>query len=138
MSQTSEALLRRWNEATGEVDLHIELTMHRDATIAICNTTIGDQQYLWTACSKRDAQDPYNPEVGIKLAVARVLENAARQLAKQANGIVKSIDDGRAERESKLDHADGLMRLYFNGGVEAIRQAIEEGRITEDGPAQLV
>jgi hypothetical protein len=74
-------------------NIESEIIATADATIAVMFAVIDGKEYRWTGTAKRVPEDKFVPEIGAKLALGRALEKAGRQLQRQANGFVKSMDD---------------------------------------------
>lgn len=82
------------------VGLETRVVSSTDATIVIVSGVIDDERFEWEGTAKRDPGDRYNSEVGNKLALSRALSAAASQLARQANGLTKNIEDNRIQSEA--------------------------------------
>lgn len=99
-----------------------ELFSSKDATIAVVTLELNGEHMEWTGTAKRFPGqhgvkgDQYDIEIGAKLALSRALEAAARQLGRQAEGMVKSAADNReAARLAKLKpKSEGVFRLRRN------------------------
>lgn len=68
-----------------------------EATIAVVSIEIDGITHSWEGTAKRDTSDKFNLEIGRKLAMSRALDKAARQLERQANGMVKCTEDNRIQ-----------------------------------------
>lgn len=68
-----------------------------EATIAVVSIDIDGILHSWEGTAKRDNGDKFNIEIGRKLALSRALDKAARQLERQANGLVKCTEDNRLQ-----------------------------------------
>lgn len=76
---------------------HAQVVSSNEATIAAVSILIDGVTHTWEGTAKRSTGDKFNPEIGRKLALARALSKAGRQLERQANGLVKSAEDNRLQ-----------------------------------------
>jgi hypothetical protein len=88
-------------------DLTVDVVTSGAATVAVVSGTLLGKEFTWTGDAKVCPEDKFHPDVAALLSVGRALEKAGRQLQRQGNGLVKSIDDNRrqaaeaAKRETK-------------------------------------
>lgn len=85
-----------------EDSINVSIFSSSEATIAVLHVTINNNEYIWTGTAKKTPSDRFNAEVGLKLALGRALMSGAKQMLRQGNGLVKSIDDNaKASEEAK-------------------------------------
>jgi hypothetical protein len=86
-----------------ELAASVSVVSSSEATIAMIAITYPDGvTHTWTGTAKRDPEDKFNAEVGTKLALSRAFRSAASQLDRQANGLVKNIEDNLRQREQQM------------------------------------
>lgn len=78
---------------------HASVVSSSEATIAVVSILIDGVTHNWTGTAKRTPGDKFSSEIGRKLALSRALSKAARQLERQANGLVKSAEDNRLQAQ---------------------------------------
>lgn len=66
-----------------------------DVAIVVLKVTNENTFQLFTGDSKRDPIDKSNPQIGLAVAYARAFGKLAKQLDRQAKGLVKHADDMR-------------------------------------------
>lgn len=85
-----------------ELAASVSVVSSSEATIATVTITDNDGiTHTWTGTAKRDPEDKFNAEVGTKLALSRAFRSAASQLGRQADGLVKNIEDNLRQREAQ-------------------------------------
>lgn len=76
-----------------------EIVSTSEATIVVVGGQVGGEQFQWAGTAKRFPGDKHLPQIGIRLALSRAFAKASKQMARQANGAVKSLDDNRRQSQ---------------------------------------
>lgn len=82
-----------------ESSMNVLVVSTTEATIATVSLNIDGVNHSWQGTAKKVSSDKYNAMIGTKLALGRALIKAGSQLVRQANGLVKSIDDNAVQAE---------------------------------------
>lgn len=82
-----------------ETAMNVLVVSTSEATIATVSANIDGVNYTWQGTAKKVSSDRYNAVIGTKLALGRAMAKAANQMIRQANGLVKSIDDNARQSE---------------------------------------
>lgn len=91
---------------TLEVVVQSQVTSQRDHSLAqICVGYMdpnGGEDILFDGygSSSRDNEDKPNAEIGELLALSRALENVSAKIRKRANGLVRNVDNERAQKDA--------------------------------------
>ncbi len=74
-------------------------TVTRDVTVAATEIEVDGAIFTGVGQAKRESGDKFNREIGVKLAHARSLEALAKQLKKQAEGLVTNSDNEKQHKK---------------------------------------